>query len=166
MEELCDRIEKVVDRLQEERRARGGYSSEEGGVDGLEELEPLLTVRHVLKSQPFHGINRKVQLKPSKWVEAAKEDKEGGTGSPGSGGKGSGLGAPTEALFILKWGGELTPLGESQAAALGAVFRNSLFPAEGGGFLRLHSTYRHDLKIYSSDAVSYTHLTLPTIPLV
>lgn len=24
-------------------------------------------------------------------------------------------------------------------------------PAGGGGFLRLHSTYRHDLKIYSSD---------------
>ena len=38
-----------------------------------------------------------------------------------------------------------------QAESLGSLFRNSLFPAEGGGFLRLHSTYRHDLKIYSSD---------------
>ena len=39
----------------------------------------------------------------------------------------------------------------AQAESLGSLFRNSLFPAEGGGFLRLHSTYRHDLKIYSSD---------------
>ena len=59
--------------------------------------------------------------------------------------------SPTEALFILKWGGKLTSLGELQSEALGTQFRNSLFPAEGGGFLRLHSTYRHDLKIYSSD---------------
>ena len=33
----------------------------------------------------------------------------------------------------------------AQAESLGSLFRNSLFPAEGGGFLRLHSTYRHDL---------------------
>ena len=71
MEELCERVEKVVDRLQAERRARGGYSSEEGGDGPPSELEPLLTVRHVLKSQPFHGINRKVQLKPSKWEDTA-----------------------------------------------------------------------------------------------
>ena len=30
----------------------------------------------------------------------------------------------------------------AQAESLGSLFRNSLFPAEGGGFLRLHSTYR------------------------
>ena len=160
MEELCERIEKVVDRLQAERRARGALSSDDdtaGGGDDTNwpELEPLLTVRHVLKSQPFHGINRKVQLKPSRWVERdskdeAVSDTDGRDGEPGANGSGP-VGTPTEALFILKWGGELTPLGEAQAAALGAVFRNSLFPAEGGGFLRLHSTYRHDLKIYSSD---------------
>jgi hypothetical protein len=27
-----------------------------------DELKPLLTVRHVLNSQPFHGINRKVRM--------------------------------------------------------------------------------------------------------
>ena len=112
-----------------------------------------------------------VQLKPAKWAAD---------------------GTPTEALFILKWGGELTSLGEAQAQScgsrtcmhmhmhmacmcmcmcmcmcpcpcpcvcmhvhacaaqaesLGSLFRNSLFPAEGGGFLRLHSTYRHDLEV-------------------
>ena len=62
-------------------------------------------------------------------------------------------GVPVEALFILKWGGELTKLGEAQAEFLGGRFRNSLYPGDedGGGVLRLHSTYRHDLKIYSSD---------------
>ena len=60
MEELCKLVEEVVARLQAERKARGGesgYDSEPGYDD---ELGPLLTVRHVLKSQPFHGINRKV----------------------------------------------------------------------------------------------------------
>ena len=37
---------------------------------------------------------------------------------------------------------------------LGSQFRNVMYPRygpAGGGLLRLHSTYRHDLKIYSSD---------------
>lgn len=57
-------------------------------------------------------------------------------------------------LLILKWGGELTATGCAQAESLGREFR-LLYPDEEGGsglgFLRLHSTYRHDLKIYASD---------------
>uniref|UniRef100_A0A0N5CB37 Inositol hexakisphosphate and diphosphoinositol-pentakisphosphate kinase n=1 Tax=Strongyloides papillosus TaxID=174720 RepID=A0A0N5CB37_STREA len=66
-------------------------------------------------------------------------------------------------LLILKWGGELTTAGVLQAEALGKLFR-TLYPGirrtdgkdcpedtQGLGFLRLHSTYRHDLKIYASD---------------
>uniref|UniRef100_A0A914ER27 Inositol hexakisphosphate and diphosphoinositol-pentakisphosphate kinase n=1 Tax=Acrobeloides nanus TaxID=290746 RepID=A0A914ER27_9BILA len=66
-------------------------------------------------------------------------------------------------LLIIKWGGELTTAGVLQAEALGKLFR-TLYPGiqrtdgkdgpedtQGLGFLRLHSTYRHDLKIYSSD---------------
>ncbi|CAN7139488.1 unnamed protein product [Brassica rapa subsp. narinosa] len=45
---------------------------------------------------------------------------------------------PVEALMILKYGGVLTHAG-------------NMYPGEGTGLLRLHSTYRHDLKIYSSD---------------
>lgn len=38
-----------------------------------------------------------------------------------------------------------------QAETLGNLFRNVMYPpSAGGGLLRLHSTYRHDLKIYSS----------------
>ncbi|KAL0424328.1 UNVERIFIED_CONTAM: Inositol hexakisphosphate and diphosphoinositol-pentakisphosphate kinase VIP2 [Sesamum radiatum] len=38
-----------------------------------------------------------------------------------------------------------------EAEELGRYFRNYMYPGEGTGLLRLHSTYRHDLKIYSSD---------------
>ena len=61
-------------------------------------------MRHVLQSQPFHGINRKVQLKPSKWAP-----RDAGDGPPGASNasdasdKSDASGPPTEALFILKW---------------------------------------------------------------
>jgi inositol hexakisphosphate/diphosphoinositol-pentakisphosphate kinase len=85
----------------------------------------------------FAGINRKVQLKPLRW--SAPED--------GSGGQPRCI----EALLILKHGGVLTHAGRQQAESLGNLFRNVMYPpSAGGGLLRLHSTYRHDLKIYSS----------------
>ncbi|CAM9563815.1 unnamed protein product, partial [Phaeothamnion confervicola] len=57
-----------------------------------------------------------------------------------------------ELQLILKWGGELTKLGERQAIELGNSFRRTAYPdVEGGGVLRLHSTFRHDLKIRTSD---------------
>ena len=58
---------------------------------------------------------------------------------------------PTECQFIMKWGGELTPLGVSQSETLGARARYALYPGEEDGVLRLHASYRHDLKIYASD---------------
>jgi len=51
----------------------------------------------------------------------------------------------------VKWGGELTKLGEAQAISLGQRFRDTMYPGEVDGVLRLHSTLRHDLKIYTSD---------------
>ncbi|MED6192063.1 Inositol hexakisphosphate and diphosphoinositol-pentakisphosphate kinase vip2 [Stylosanthes scabra] len=53
--------------------------------------------------------------------------------------------------MVLKYGGVLTHAGRKQAEELGRYFRNKMYPGEGTGLLRLHSTYRHDLKIYSSD---------------
>ena len=54
---------------------------------------------------------------------------------------------------VLKWGGVLTELGAEHAAALGAHFRQSIYPEseDGHGLLRLHATFRHDLKIRTSD---------------
>lgn len=43
-------------------------------------------------------------------------------------------------------------MGEKQAINLGNRLRNELYPMSGGGgILRLHSTFRHDLKIKTSD---------------
>lgn len=61
-------------------------------------------------------------------------------------------------LCIVKWGGELTPRGRIQAEEMGRMFR-CMYPGgqgdyagnQGLGLLRLHSTFRHDLKIYASD---------------
>ena len=51
-------------------------------------------------------------------------------------------------LFIL----DLTKLGEKQSIHLGKALRHELYPdPSGGGILRLHSTFRHDLKITTSD---------------
>lgn len=57
--------------------------------------------------------------------------------------------------MVAKWGGELTEFGQKQAQNLGRAFRQLYPEAEGYvsgmGLLRLHSTYRHDLKIYASE---------------
>jgi Histidine phosphatase superfamily (branch 2) len=94
--------------------------------------QSLRIVRTVLETgKSFSGINRKVQLKPT------DTDDEG---------------AATELQVIVKWGGVLTHLGREQAEELGSIYRMVMYPdAADGGLLRLHSTYRHDLKIYSSD---------------
>jgi len=103
-----------------------------------ESVEKLKQMKAVLeKGGKFSGINRKVQIKPLKWSEALD-------------GQGNLKAVVEEALLILKWGGELTTAGRAQAEKLGHNFRKTMYPGEDG-LLRLHSTYRHDLKIYASD---------------
>ncbi|XP_036068083.1 inositol hexakisphosphate and diphosphoinositol-pentakisphosphate kinase 2 isoform X3 [Oryzias melastigma] len=123
-------------------------------------LEQLKTVLEMYGH--FSGINRKVQLtyirkgKPKTSSEEEDCKKDG-----------------PSLLLVLKWGGELTPAGRVQAEELGRAFR-CMYPGgqagnrrslgcespidfgdfagfPGCGLLRLHSTYRHDLKIYASD---------------
>lgn len=49
----------------------------------------------------------------------------------------------TQLLLILKWGGELTKLGQRQAIELGNSFRTIMYPdSSGGGVLRLHRCRR------------------------
>uniref|UniRef100_A0A0D9V6F9 Inositol hexakisphosphate and diphosphoinositol-pentakisphosphate kinase n=1 Tax=Leersia perrieri TaxID=77586 RepID=A0A0D9V6F9_9ORYZ len=119
-------------------RARSGRESDSDAE--IEHAEKLRQVRAVLEEGGhFSGIYRKVQLKPSNWVHIPKSNGDGEEEYP------------IEALMILKYGGVLTHAGRKQAEELGRYFRNNMYPSEGPGLLRLHSTYRHDLKIYSSD---------------
>ncbi|XP_077300775.1 inositol hexakisphosphate and diphosphoinositol-pentakisphosphate kinase isoform X4 [Arctopsyche grandis] len=105
----------------------------------------------------FSGINRKVQMKyqPRGRPRGSSSDDGNTTISTDAPGDPS-------LVLILKWGGELTPAGRIQAEELGRIFR-CMYPggqsrhiggdgaAQGLGLLRLHSTFRHDLKIYASD---------------
>ncbi|CAN0345347.1 unnamed protein product, partial [Ectocarpus fasciculatus] len=188
----------------------------------------LTQIKHVLERWEISGINRKLQLKPRKWVEVdeshlspepeqqqqqqqqqarkkmkkdgkkasaigvtkaaaagrpvdehdtiskgagAARRSDGGGGDTlrkgaeevageedrveGGGAEGKKKRKPERAsqlLLILKWGGELTNLGQRQAIELGNSFRTIMYPDSGtGGLLRLHSTFRHDLKIKTSD---------------
>ncbi|XP_073943698.1 inositol hexakisphosphate and diphosphoinositol-pentakisphosphate kinase isoform X2 [Choristoneura fumiferana] len=106
----------------------------------------------------FSGINRKVQMKYQPRGRPRGSSSDDGNAPPPHV---EGAGEPSLVL-ILKWGGELTPAGRIQAEELGRMFRcmypggqGRHIPGEGGtqglGLLRLHSTFRHDLKIYASD---------------
>uniref|UniRef100_A0A453H2L1 Inositol hexakisphosphate and diphosphoinositol-pentakisphosphate kinase n=1 Tax=Aegilops tauschii subsp. strangulata TaxID=200361 RepID=A0A453H2L1_AEGTS len=118
---------------------RSGQESDSDAED-LEHIEKLRQVKAVLEEGGhFSGIYRKVQLKPLKWIKVPEHNGDGEEDRP------------IEALMILKYGGVLTHAGRKQAEELGRFFRNNIYPGEGTGLLRLHSTYRHDLKIYSSD---------------
>ncbi|KAM9202526.1 inositol hexakisphosphate and diphosphoinositol-pentakisphosphate kinase 1 [Dugong dugon] len=96
----------------------------------------------------FSGINRKVQL--TYYPHGVKASNEGQDPQREA--------LTPSLLLVLKWGGELTPAGRVQAEELGRAFR-CMYPGGQGdyagfpgcGLLRLHSTFRHDLKIYASD---------------
>lgn len=108
----------------------------------------------------FSGINRKVQFKnvgsKKKKTTSIPEDSTKTTSASGK--KEQQTHEQPALMLILKWGGELTPAGRIQAEELGRAFR-CMYPGGHGdyagypgcGLLRLHSTYRHDLKIYASD---------------
>lgn len=108
----------------------------------------LLQLKAVLEMYGhFSGINRKIQFKYQPYGKPRNSSSdETDSNEPDN---------KPSLLLILKWGGELTADGKVQAEELGTAFRK-LYPGGEGtksdaGFLRLHSTFRHDLKIYASD---------------
>ena len=101
--------------------------------DEREKLAKLIQLRNVLERDRFEGLNRKVsnikpreeqmqlhqypmqvQLKPLKWemytnIKGVQQERV------------------VEALFILKWGGELTHAGVKQATDNGTSFREMMY---------------------------------------
>ena len=97
----------------------------------------LIQLQSILeKGGHFDEINRKIQLRPLKFEKFMKDNVE--------------QEKVVQALLILKWGGELTHSGEEQAESYGTRFR-AVYNDSSEGILRLHNSYRHDLKIYASD---------------
>nr|XP_046478806.1 inositol hexakisphosphate and diphosphoinositol-pentakisphosphate kinase 2 isoform X4 [Neodiprion pinetum] len=142
LQEILDTARSLLTEIQ--HRAAGPELEEKQGK--LEQLKSVLEMYG-----HFSGINRKVQMKyqPKGRPRGSSSDDDR-------------FGEPSLVL-ILKWGGELTPAGRIQAEELGRIFR-CMYPggqgrhlsgeyagAQGLGLLRLHSTFRHDLKIYASD---------------
>ena len=93
----------------------------------------LFQIKLVLeKNLNFEGMTRKIQMKPLSVIDTKV----------------------VKALMIIKWGGNITHAGIQQAKLLGQTFRAQLYPSgpeNGDDLLRLHATYRHDLKCYSSE---------------
>ncbi|XP_073744915.1 inositol hexakisphosphate and diphosphoinositol-pentakisphosphate kinase 2 isoform X15 [Callorhinus ursinus] len=121
-----------------------GQNNDSEIEENKSKLEQLKTVLEMYGH--FSGINRKVQLTylPHGCPKTSSEEEDSRREEP-------------SLLLVLKWGGELTPAGRVQAEELGRAFR-CMYPGgqdyagfPGCGLLRLHSTYRHDLKIYASD---------------
>ncbi|KAM7157305.1 inositol hexakisphosphate and diphosphoinositol-pentakisphosphate kinase 1 isoform 9-T14 [Molossus nigricans] len=127
--------------LAELEKEPGGEIEEKTGK--LEQLKSVLEMYG-----HFSGINRKVQL--TYYPHGVKGSNEGQDPQQEA--------LAPSLLLVLKWGGELTPAGRVQAEELGRAFR-CMYPGGQGdyagfpgcGLLRLHSTFRHDLKIYASD---------------
>nr|XP_028706659.1 inositol hexakisphosphate and diphosphoinositol-pentakisphosphate kinase 1 isoform X12 [Macaca mulatta] len=127
--------------LAELEKEPGGEIEEKTGK--LEQLKSVLEMYG-----HFSGINRKVQL--TYYPHGVKASNEGQDLQREA--------LAPSLLLVLKWGGELTPAGRVQAEELGRAFR-CMYPGGQGdyagfpgcGLLRLHSTFRHDLKIYASD---------------
>ena len=122
MEKLTATVRRVIKLL-------APFSEEHAKFDALRMVLEL--------HESFEGVTRKVQLKPIEFAEL------------------NGQFVPSKLLVVAKWGGELTDMGRVQAEELGRYLRMTLFPvssadAADDSLLRLHSSFRHDFKIYSS----------------
>ncbi|CAF3721714.1 unnamed protein product [Adineta steineri] len=142
LQEVLDIARTLLKELDDNRLTKFPNSPETKGK--------LLQLKQVLELYGhFSGINRKIQLKylpkgPPKKSSSEDEFDD--------------IPCQPSLLLVVKWGGQLTQTGRNQAEALGRAFRK-MYPggqSAGGdrpdvGLLRLHSTFRHDLKIYASD---------------
>lgn len=151
MQKLCEVTAGVAEKLRTEIAAtkenERSISMTSGGEDATStgktikdkceeveaELRNMELLIEVLEMQDrFSGFERKVQLKVVKW-----KGKDGDRRA-------------AQVLVVAKWGGELTHAGLMQAEQLGHRLRLQLYPNDPTGLLRLHSSFRHDFKIYSS----------------
>jgi len=134
MRTLSARVNKALTGVHESGAAVAGTTSRDGEKYRAKDIQNLEQLKGVLAlEERFSGLERKVQLRPT--------SKEIGD---------DGRSRVSEVLVVAKWGGELTVQGLEQAEDLGRRLRLGLFTNDPTGLLRLHSSFRHDFKIYSS----------------
>jgi inositol hexakisphosphate/diphosphoinositol-pentakisphosphate kinase len=108
----------------------------------------LMHMRDILERWKIVGLNRKLQIKPRKMEEVVDET----TGESSQ--------RCSEVQLILKWGGNLTKLGEKQAIQLGHRHRHDLYPdASGGGKSAQGSGYQKALHATSHPLLLYRYFT-------
>ncbi|CAM4743211.1 unnamed protein product [Rotaria magnacalcarata] len=142
LQEVLDIARTLLKELDDKGINRFPNSSETRGK--LDQLKQVLELYG-----HFSGINRKIQLK---YLPKGLPKKTSSEDEPNN------MPSQPSLLLVVKWGGQLTQTGKNQAEALGKAFRK-MYPGGQGavgdrpdvGLLRLHSTFRHDLKIYASD---------------
>ncbi|KAF8823127.1 histidine acid phosphatase superfamily protein, partial [Cardiosporidium cionae] len=150
LQDLLERNSQILIKLEAERATASTsafsschYVDELTKSDRILDLSPIENhqwLQHVLlQGDGFMGINRKIQLKPISWEEKGVDE------------DGRLLYSVSRCMVVAKWAGQITYIGELQAEDLGKHCRASLYPGDSTGLLRLHSTFRHDFKIYSSD---------------
>ncbi|CAH8668968.1 unnamed protein product [Heterobilharzia americana] len=151
LQEVLDIVRSILDEID------SGHCTDNRLLRIKPKFEQLKYVLEMYGS--FSGINRKIQLKyqPHGLGKGSKIGYCSGALASCDTADGACSAQPT-LLVVAKWGGELTAAGKQQAETLGKAFR-CIYPGGDGhygkdpglGLLRLHSTYRHDLKIYASD---------------
>uniref|UniRef100_A0A6I8N7W1 Inositol hexakisphosphate and diphosphoinositol-pentakisphosphate kinase n=1 Tax=Ornithorhynchus anatinus TaxID=9258 RepID=A0A6I8N7W1_ORNAN len=134
----------------------GGYKTGKLKLKRPEQLQEVLDIARLLLGELGAESGSEIEERARRGVGsgAARGGARRGADFRGS----VSWGPAPSLLLVLKWGGELTPTGRVQAEELGRAFR-CMYPGGQGdyagfpgcGLLRLHSTYRHDLKIYASD---------------
>uniref|UniRef100_A0A2K5E6X9 Inositol hexakisphosphate and diphosphoinositol-pentakisphosphate kinase n=1 Tax=Aotus nancymaae TaxID=37293 RepID=A0A2K5E6X9_AOTNA len=134
----------------------GGYKTGKLKLKRPEQLQEVLDITRLLLAELEKEPGGEIEEKTGK-LEQLKSLK-GANNSENWGADPQREALAPSLLLVLKWGGELTPAGRVQAEELGRAFR-CMYPGGQGdyagfpgcGLLRLHSTFRHDLKIYASD---------------
>ena len=119
------------------------FEKEKMNFDNDNKYIKLYQIKLILeKNLNFEGLTRKIQFRPKKWTLIKDNDKN------------TKKYKIEEALFIIKWGGRITHSGIKQTKLLGNTFRTQLYYSNkltGEDLLRLHSTFQHDFKCYSSE---------------
>mmetsp|Transcript_14099 Transcript_14099/g.19693 ORF Transcript_14099/g.19693 Transcript_14099/m.19693 type:complete len:117 (+) Transcript_14099:90-440(+) len=113
MREFLELVKLMIREKEEARKLILETSKKRVHPSSLDLFNKLKIMRDVLLRWKIGGLNRKLQIKPKSWEEV--EDEEGNVSYE-----------CTEAQVILKWGGNLTKLGERQAINLGQRLRHEV----------------------------------------
>jgi len=131
MESLAAEVRMKIGKLEAESEDASACTELQTELRNVELLMEVLGMH-----DRFSVLEQKIQLKAAKWKTKEKA--------------GEITKQVSQVLVVAKWGGELTVKGLEQAEKLGRQLRFGLYPNDPTGLLRLHATFRHDFKIYSS----------------